>query len=197
VTTDFLYLASASPRRGELLAQIGVRFQVLRASVDESRLPDEAPAAYVARVARLKADAGWKLRPAAATAPVLAADTAVVLEGTTLGKPLDSHDGERMLRQLSGRTHEVLTAVAVTTTRGLLARVSRSEVTFRSISPAEARDYWATGEPRDKAGGYAIQGRAAVFVADLKGSYSGVMGLPLFETAELLGLAGVPCWRAS
>jgi septum formation protein len=195
VTADFVYLASGSPRRAELLAQIGVRFQVLAASVDEAPLPGEAPAAYVARVAGLKADAGWKLRPATAAAPVLAADTAVVLAGTILGKPIDSQAGERMLRQLSGRTHEVLTAIAVATTRGPLSRISRSEVTLRSITAAEARAYWDTGEPCDKAGGYAIQGRAAIFVAELTGSYSGVMGLPLFETAELLAEAGVPCWR--
>jgi septum formation protein len=128
---------------------------------------------------------------------VLAADTAVVLDGRILGKPQGIDDGERMLRELSGRTHEVLTAIAVTAAHGLMSRVSRSQVTFRTISRAEARDYWQTGEPCDKAGGYAIQGRAAIFVADLKGSYSGVMGLPLFETAELLGLSGVPCWRPS
>jgi septum formation protein len=194
MTADFLYLASGSPRRRELLAQIGVRFQPLAASVDETAMPGEPPAAYVTRVARLKADAGWKRRPAFATAPVLAADTAVVLDGKTLGKPVDGDDGARMLCALSGRTHEVLTAIAVATTHGLLARMSRSEVTLRTISRAEARAYWETGEPRDKAGGYAIQGGAAIFVADLRGSYSGVMGLPLFETAELLGLAGVPCW---
>jgi septum formation protein len=191
---DFIYLASGSPRRRELLTQIGVRFALLPAGIDETALPDEPPDAYVARLARLKADAGWKLRPARASAPVLGADTAVVLDGKTLGKPQDPDDGARMLGELSGRTHEVLTAVAMATTRGPLLRISRSAVTFRSITGAEARDYWDTGEPRDKAGGYAIQGRAAIFVAELRGSYSGVMGLPLFETAELLKLAGVRCW---
>ena len=116
------------------------------------------------------------------------------LDGKILVKPNDRSDGERMLRELGGRTHEVLTAVAVATAQGLISRTSRSEVTFRAISAAQAHDYWATGEPHDKAGGYAIQGGAAIFVADLKGSYSGVMGLPLFETAELLEQASVPHW---
>ena len=194
MTANFVYLASGSPRRRELLAQIGVPFQVLDVTVDEARLPREAPDAYVVRLARQKADAGWRARPLRTPSPVLAADTTVVLDGEILGKPNDRSDGEQMLRALGGRTHEVLTAVAVATLQGLISRTSRSEVTFRTISGAEAHDYWATGEPRDKAGGYAIQGGAAIFVADLKGSYSGVMGLPLFETSELLEQAGVPHW---
>jgi len=125
---------------------------------------------------------------------VLAADTAVVLDGQILGKPAHRQGGLDMLRQLSGRTHEVLTAIAVMTARGVESRVSCSEVTFRAISVMETHAYWDTGEPCDKAGAYAIQGRAAVFVADLRGSYSGVMGLPLYETAELLAAAGVPRW---
>jgi septum formation protein len=193
MSANFVYLASGSPRRRELLAQIGVPFQVLTVTVDEAHLPGELPDAYVLRLARQKADAGWRARPARSASPVLAADTTVVLDGKILAKPADRRDGERMLRELGGRTHEVLTAVAVATP-GLSSRTSRSEVTFRAISAAEAHDYWATGEPLDKAGGYAIQGGAAVFVADLKGSYSGVMGLPLFETAELLEQAGVPRW---
>jgi septum formation protein len=191
---DFVYLASGSPRRRELLAQIGVPFQVLHVTVDETRLPGEAPDAYVLRLAHQKAGAGWRARPPGSHSPVLAADTTVVLEGEILAKPDDRSGGEQMLHELSGRTHEVLTAVVLATQAGLNSRTSRSEVTFRPISAAEARDYWDTGEPRDKAGGYAIQGGAAVFVADLRGSYSGVMGLPLFETAELLELAGVPRW---
>jgi len=194
MSANFVYLASGSPRRRELLAQIGVPFQVLDVTVDEARLPREAPDAYVVRLARQKADAGWRVRPLRTPSPVLAADTTVVLDGEILGKPNDRSDGEQMLRALGGRTHEVLTAVAVATPQGLISRTSRSEVTFRAISGAEAHDYWATGEPRDKAGGYAIQGGAAIFVADLKGSYSGVMGLPLFETSELLVQAGVPHW---
>jgi septum formation protein len=129
-------------------------------------------------------------------APVLAADTAVVLDGKILPKPTDAQDGARMLRELSGRTHEVLTAIALATGRGVQSRLSRSQVTFRAITAAEAQAYWDTGEPHDKAGGYAIQGCAAVFVADLRGSYSGVMGLPLYETAALLELEGVPRWRS-
>ena len=169
---------------------------MLNVGVDESLVPGEAPEVYALRLARLKAESGWKARPESAGAPVLAADTAVVLDGKILGKPADSRDGERMLRELSGRAHQVLTAVTLATPAGLQSRLSRSEVTFRPITPAEARDYWETGEPHDKAGGYAIQGCAAVFVANLRGSYSGVMGLPLYEAAELLEQAGVPLWSA-
>ena len=197
---DFVYLASGSPRRRELLQQIGISFRVVAAAVDETALPGEAPTAYVARLAVAKADAGWKSSrnaadltsiPDAANIPVLAADTAVILDGRILGKPTDGQDAEYMLRQLSGRTHEVLTAIALRTADGIHSRISRSEVSFRSIAAAEAQAYWETGEPCDKAGAYAIQGRAAIFIADLRGSYSGVMGLPLFETAELLSQAGI------
>ncbi|MEP6884287.1 MAG: nucleoside triphosphate pyrophosphatase [Gammaproteobacteria bacterium] len=192
---DFVYLASGSPRRRELLQQIGVSFRVVGAKVDESVRPGEASAAYVARLAEAKAGSGWENRRDAADVPVLAADTAVVLDGKILGKPSDRQDAEGMLRQLSGRSHEVLTAVALRTAGGLQSSISRSEVTFRVISASEAQAYWETGEPFDKAGAYAIQGRAAVFVADLRGSFSGVMGLPLFETAGLLSAAGIPHWH--
>jgi septum formation protein len=199
---DFVYLASGSPRRRELLQQIGVSFRVVGTGIDEAVRPGEAPAAYVARLAAAKADAGWAKADAERTrsrepadAAVLAADTAVVLDGKILGKPADRQEAEGMLGQLSGRTHEVLTAIALRTPGGLESRISRSEVTFRSIPADEARDYWETGEPGDKAGAYAIQGRAAVFIADLRGSYSGVMGLPLFETAELLDGAGILRWQ--
>ena len=191
---DFIYLASGSPRRRELLQQIGVPFRVVATAVDEAVLRSEAPRAYVTRLAAAKADAGWRSSRDATAPPVLAADTAVVLDGKILGKPADREDAESMLRQLSGRTHEVLTAIALRTASGLQSRISRSEVTFRSIAADEAQAYWETGEPSDKAGAYAIQGRAAIFVADLRGSYSGVMGLPLFETAELLSDAGVWHW---
>jgi septum formation protein len=190
----FVYLASGSPRRRELLQQIGVPFRLVGAAIDEAVLQDEAPAAYVARLAAAKAEAGWELRRDASGAPVLAADTAVVLDGRILGKPFDRQHGRDMLHQLSGRTHEVLTAVALRTADGLQSRISRSEVTFRRIAGEEVDAYWETGESSDKAGAYAIQGRAAIFVADLRGSYSGVMGLPLFETAELLSTAGVLPW---
>jgi len=195
MSVDFVYLASASPRRRALLSQIGVPFQVLAVGVDEGVLPGESPTRYVARLAEAKAGAGWGRADGAHGAPVLAADTAVVLDGRILGKPMDREDANNLLLQLSGRTHEVLTAITLITANGVESRLSRSAVTFRSISAAEARTYWDTGEPCDKAGAYAIQGRAAIFVADLRGSYSGVMGLPLFETAQLLDAAGVPCWR--
>jgi septum formation protein len=191
MSATFVYLASGSPRRRELLTQIGVAFQVLMTSVDESIEARETPESYVTRLAKSKAASGWDAARAA-SAPVLAADTAVVLDGKILVKPVDRADGERMLHALSGRTHEVLTAVAVATPTGVESRLSRSEVTFRTLAVPEVRAYWDTGEPKDKAGGYAIQGRAAVFIANLRGSYSGVMGLPLFETAELLELSGVP-----
>jgi septum formation protein len=226
MSADFVYLASGSPRRRELLTQIGVPFRVLNVAVPEAVMPGEKAETYVERLAIAKAAAGcqavagvettWAatvspgseaaraanaLRPVDAEstlapllAPVLGADTAVVLDGRILVKPRDPADGERMLLELSGRTHTVLTAVALATTSGVDSRLCRSEVTFRPITGAEARAYWETGEPHDKAGGYAIQGRAAVFVAALRGSYSGVMGLPLYETAALLALAGVPRW---
>jgi septum formation protein len=192
---DFIYLASGSPRRRELLLQIGVSFRVIPADLDETALQAEAAAAYVSRLAEAKALAGWQRSRGLEQAPVLAADTAVVLDGKILGKPKDRDDAMRMLRELSGRTHEVLTAVALRTAAGSEVKLSRSCVAFRSIDAAEARDYWDSGEPRDKAGAYAIQGYAAIFIADLKGSYSGVMGLPLFETAQLLETAGVSAWQ--
>ena len=191
---EFVYLASASPRRRQLLAQIGVHFQLLSVDVDESIAAGEAAARYVSRLAQAKAAAGLVRRVAGSRRPVLGADTAVVAAGAILGKPADCADAERMLALLSARTHEVLTAVALATDDGVLSHLSRSEVTFREIAPAEAREYWNTGEGRDKAGGYAIQGYGAVFVSGLRGSYSGVMGLPLFETAQLLRAADVPCW---
>lgn len=195
MSQDFVYLASGSPRRRELLQQIGVSFRVVGTQVDEAVRSAEAAPAYVLRLAAAKADAGWDRSRDNACVPVLAADTAVVLDGKILGKPTDRQEGEGMLRRLSGRTHEVLTAVAVRTVSGLQSKLSRSEVTFRAIAAAEVQAYWETGEPRDKAGAYAIQGRAAIFIADLRGSYSGVMGLPLFETAELLREAGVSHWH--
>ena len=191
----FIYLASGSPRRRELLQQIGVPFRVIGADLDETALRGESPLAYVSRLAQAKAGLGWERSRASGHAPVLAADTAVVLEGGILGKPSGMKDAIAMLLKLSGRAHEVLTAVALRTDTGSELKVSRSVVTFRSIDSSEARAYWETGEPSDKAGAYAIQGYAAIFISDLKGSYSGVMGLPLFETAELLKTAGVPSWR--
>jgi septum formation protein len=192
---SLIYLASGSPRRRELLRQIGVSFRVIGADLDETALPGEPPLTYVSRLAQAKAVAGWERSRDAGGAPVLAADTAVVLDGEILGKPKGGEHAIAMLLRLSGRAHEVLTAVALRSEAGIDAKISRSTVTFRSIDAREARAYWETGEPSDKAGAYAIQGYAAIFIRDLQGSYSGVMGLPLYETAALLEAAGVPCWR--
>ena len=186
-------LASVSPRRHELLAQIGVPHTVVAADIDESVRTGEAPRDYVLRMARQKA---LTVRERGATLPVLAADTTVVLDNTIFGKPRDRDDGLAMLGRLSGRTHEVLTAVALANSRDVTLRLSVSTVRFRGLSSEECEAYWETGEPRDKAGGYAIQGVAAVFIESLSGSYSGVMGLPLFETGELLRAAGVPYWES-
>jgi septum formation protein len=190
----FIYLASASPRRRELLRQIGVSFRLVSADLDETALQGESALAYVSRLAQAKAMVGWERRDSGG-APVLAADTAVVLDGRILGKPKGLNDAIAMLLQLSGGAHEVLTAVALRTTAGIESKVSRSKVTFRAIDRSEARAYWQTGEASDKAGAYAIQGYAAIFISDLQGSYSGVVGLPLFETAALLKAAGIPCWQ--
>ena len=184
-------LASVSPRRRELLTQIGVPHTIVGADIDESVRSGEAPRDYVLRMARQKA---LTVRERGETLPVLAADTTVVLDNNIFGKPHDRDDGLAMLGRLSGRTHEVLTAVALASTRDVTLRLSVSTVRFRGLSPQECAAYWDTGEPRDKAGGYAIQGAAAVFIESLSGSYSGVMGLPLFETGELLRAAGVPYW---
>lgn len=190
-----LFLASGSPRRRELLTQIGVAFSVIGADIDETPLSDESPAAYVERLARGKAEAGRARLSADAPACVLGADTAVVLDGKILGKPVDEADAQAMLLSLAGQEHEVLTAIALLDGERCESRVVRSLVRFRPISVAEANAYWASGEPRDKAGGYGIQGLGAVFVSGLNGSYSSVVGLPLCETAELLGHFGIPCWQ--
>ncbi|NWD03670.1 Maf family protein [Pseudomonas gingeri] len=191
-----LYLASGSPRRRELLTQIGVPFTAISADIDETPQVDEAPTAYVERLARGKAAAGRAaLANPQAPCCVLGADTAVVLDGKILGKPLDEADAVATLLALSGREHEVLTAVALLDGERCESRVVRSLVKFRTIKTEEASAYWSSGEPCDKAGSYAIQGLAAVFVAGLNGSYSGVVGLPVCETAELLGHFGIPCWQ--
>jgi len=186
-----LRLASVSPRRRELLAQIGVPHVVTGAHIDETVHAGERPHDYVQRMARTKAQTVWEQD---GSLPVLAADTTVVLDGTVFGKPVDRPDAVRMLGLLSGRTHEVLTAVALASAEGLSMRMSVSAVRFRVLTVEEISSYWDSGEPRDKAGAYAIQGLAAVFIESLSGSYSGVMGLPLFETSELLRAAGVPSW---
>jgi septum formation protein len=174
-----------------LLTQIGVPHVVTGAHIDETEHPGEPPRDYVQRMARTKALAIWSQD---SSLPVLAADTTVVLDGVIFGKPRDRDDALRMLAALSARTHEVLTAVALVTRNGVAMRLNESRVTFRALNPAECAAYWETGEPQDKAGAYAVQGRAAVFIESLAGSYSGVMGLPLFETAEVLRAAAISSW---
>ncbi|MEM7250095.1 MAG: Maf family protein [Pseudomonadota bacterium] len=190
-----LYLASQSPRRAQLLDQLGVAYQVVTAPIDESVAADEKPGGYVERMAREKALAGWD-HVAKPPAMVLGADTSVVVDEEILGKPANRRHALSLLAQLSGRTHQVMTGVALYD--GALMRnvVSVTDVTFRAISREMAEAYWDTGEPADKAGGYAIQGRGAIFVTKIVGSYSGVVGLPLFEVAELFAATGVEVMRA-
>lgn len=189
MTQPLVYLASASPRRRELLQQLGVACVVRPADVDESSRIGESPAEYVRRVAvdKARAVAASGAEPAAL---VLAADTAVVHAGNIFGKPADRADALRMLTCLSDSVHEVYSGVALLSGGECRDAVNRSEVWFRPISEAEAAAYWDTGEPADKAGAYAIQGLGAVFVESLQGSYSAVMGLPLYETARLLEAFG-------
>ncbi len=187
-----IYLASRSPRRAELLRQIGVEFSVHALDIDESRQSGEAPAAYVCRLAEAKARAAAAaLETADADYRVLAADTTIAIDGDIIGKPADAGDCRCILERLSARQHLVLTAVALATPERIALRLSQNRVSFRSLSAPEVEAYCASAEPMDKAGAYAIQGRAAMFVDYLEGSYSSVMGLPLFETAELLRQAGV------
>ncbi len=191
-----IYLASKSPRRKELLRQVGIAFELLplrvlphdRRDVDETPLQDEAALDYVRRIAHLKAQAAVRIMVTRHLQRrlVLAADTTVVLHGAILGKPADAADAVNMLKRLSGQTHEVHTAIAVANSKDVQSAVSSSTVTFRQLDEKEIRQYVATGEPLDKAGAYAIQGRAAAFISHLSGSYSGVMGLPLYETVRLL-----------
>lgn len=198
-----IYLASRSPRRRELLRQIGVHFDLLvfrggergeDADVDETPEPGEPVERYVERLALTKAEAGfrrlhWRILP---HCPVLAADTTLELDGAIIGKPADAEDAAAILRRLSGRTHRVLTAVAMSDGTRTRSRTSISEVRFRTLNDAEIRHYIASGEPMDKAGAYGIQGRAAIFIEEIRGSYTGIMGLPLFETAQLLDTFGYP-----
>lgn len=197
-----IYLASRSPRRRELLKQIGVPFELLLlredlrrgADVDETPLPDESPGVYVLRVAGAKVTAAVRqiaLR-GLPQKPVLAADTTVVFDDRIIGKPLNAGDAARMLRALSGREHQVLTAVALALREQVETQISVSSVWFQELTDADIRRYVATGEPLDKAGGYAIQGRAGAFVTRIAGSYSGIMGLPLAETVELLKRFDIP-----
>lgn len=185
-----IYLASASPRRSALLRQIFVPHQILVANIDESHRPGESPAEYVVRLARAKAQRIWERLKPEERKPVLAADTTVALDQEIFGKPADRAEGVAMLQCLAGRSHQVYTAVALAHGSGLEHALSVSEVSFRSLSAAECQAYWNSGEPQDKAGGYAVQGLAAAFITKLSGSYSGVMGLPLAETAQLLSRVG-------
>lgn len=197
-----IYLASQSPRRRELLKQVGVRFEMLLlrsdprrpADVDETPLAGESPDVYVRRICETKARAGWNalLSRNLPPFPVLASDTTVTLDGAILGKPRDREDAAAMLRRLSGRQHQVLSAVAVAFDERVEIRVSSTVVTFAALSEERMQRYVLTNEGHDKAGAYGIQGHAGAFVERIEGSYSGVMGLPLFETVELLRAFGYP-----
>ena len=199
-SSNIIYLASKSPRRRELLKQIGVHYELLmmreqapRIDVDESPLADETAHAYVQRIVRIKAETAINvMRERRLTRrPILTADTTVTLDGHILGKPVDKADAVRMLTQLSGESHQVLTAVAVAVDQEIKQVLTTSFVTFAKLDEDEIRSYIETGEPMDKAGAYAVQGLAAKFITKLSGSYSGVMGLPLYETATLLRQCGV------
>ena len=208
VHVDWLYLASRSPRRKELLAGLGYHFKVIDAHIDERRVASESPYDYVERMAREKALAGFRLASRQSTTAgaelippvVVGADTAVVLDGQVLGKPRDQAETLTYLELLSGRAHDVLTAVAVATGSTALPRVEvrqcPSRVWFRSLTEAECKAYRTTGESVDKAGGYAIQGLAAAFVTRLEGNWSAVVGLPLPDTVELLERAGIPLFES-
>lgn len=198
-----IHLASKSPRRRELLRQIGVQFDVLTfrggergedADVDETPLEGEDVMRYVERLALTKAEAGMRrvLWRKLTRQPVLAADTTLELDGDIIGKPTDTDDARDILRRLSGRSHRVLTAVAVSDGVRIRSLISESEVRFRTLTESDIKHYVGSGEPMDKAGAYGIQGRAAMFVEEIRGSYSGIMGLPLFETAQLLEVFGYP-----
>ncbi|PKO62861.1 MAG: septum formation inhibitor Maf [Betaproteobacteria bacterium HGW-Betaproteobacteria-18] len=197
--SNFVYLASQSPRRRQLLEQLGVAYELLLPAAHEDAealeavLPHEAPLAYVQRVTQLKLDAALQRlqHRGLPVAPVLCSDTTVALGREILGKPTDNQDAERMLVALSGKTHRVLTAVAVGTAQARQQAVSISRVNFAPMTPEQVRAYVATGEPMGKAGAYAVQGRAAAYISRLSGSYSGIMGLPMFETAQLLQAFGL------
>jgi len=194
----FIYLASQSPRRAQLLGQLGVRHELLLATAEEDAesleavLAGESPTAYVQRVTALKLDAAVRRRARRGlpAAPILCADTTVAIARTILGKPEDGADAARMLASLAGRTHRVMTAIALQHGDRRLAALNVSHVRFAPIGPARIAAYVASGEPLGKAGAYGIQGRAAAFIEHISGSHSGIMGLPMFETAELLRQAG-------
>ncbi|MGH8481232.1 MAG: Maf family protein [Nevskiaceae bacterium] len=186
-----IYLASRSPRRQELLRQVGVRFEIVPADVTEQPRPGQSPADYAAAMALAKARAGHSAVREPQPLPVLGADTDVVVDGAILGKPRGRDEALAMLARLAGRTHEVFSSVAVVLGARAEAALSVTRVSFGAITPEQAAAYWDSGEPADKAGAYAIQGRGAQFVREIHGSYSGVVGLPLYETLELLRRFGV------
>lgn len=197
-----IYLASRSPRRRELLKQIGINFEVLimrsfptvRADVDETPQPGESPGDYVTRIAANKAMTGWTRAQERRLPrlPVLGADTTVTLSGEIIGKPVNAEDAAKVLRKLSGHEHEVFSAVAVAMNDNVTTKLSCSRVRFAELTDSMIQDYVDTGESMDKAGAYGVQGKAATFIAEINGSYSGIMGLPLFETAQLLKQVGFP-----
>lgn len=189
-STPNLILASASPRRRELLAQLGVNFFIHASDIDETPHENEAPAHYVARLAEAKSAAVMTER--GGIIPILGADTIVVCQGEMLGKPAGQDDASRMLRSLSGRTHQVMTAVCLRNSDRHEVVVVSSDVTFRELTDADIAAYWHSGEPEGKAGAYAIQGLGATFVSDMSGSYTGIVGLPLYQTDQLLKSFGVP-----
>jgi septum formation protein len=189
-----IYLASRSPRRAELLQQLGITFEILPSDIDESVVEGESPANYVTRLAREKAEAcliSLQSNKATTLAPILAADTTVSIDGVILGKPESDEDAYAMLARMSGRRHEVHTGIAVATESGIEVALSTTYVQMGNLSDADIRAYIATGEPHDKAGAYGIQGLAGTFIRHIEGSYSGVMGLPIYETSLLLKNAGV------
>jgi septum formation protein len=195
MSKDFVYLASASPRRGELLAQIGVAFEARPADIDESQRDREPLDQYVVRLAGEKATTVWRqVATSDRRAPVLGADTIVIVDGEMLGKPGDAAEALTALERLSGRSHQVFTAVAICFEHVLETELARSEVRFRATTRLEREAYCGSGEPLDKAGSYGIQGLGAVFIEHLAGSYSAVMGLPLFETSALLRRFNLPSW---
>ena len=181
-----LYLASQSPRRRELLQQIEISFEILSIDVPEEQIPAESPHDYVTRVAKAKATAGWQADARRLDIPVLGADTAVIIDGHILGKPKDEQDAIHILKSLSGREHQVLSCIALALADKIQTVISITNVKFRKLDEAEIAAYIATNEPFDKAGAYAIQGKAAAFIEKIEGSYSGVVGLPLFELQQLL-----------
>jgi septum formation protein len=181
-----IYLASRSPRRRELLQQMGVDFAVISADVDESVRPEEPPAVYVQRIAREKAQTGLSSLNGLEIRPVLAADTAVIVDGEIFGKPVNDDAARLMLKQLSANTHQVMTAVALAYNGDIRVALSVSDVRFARLTHANIDWYVATGEGQDKAGSYAVQGLGALFIEEIKGSYSGIMGLPVRETGQLL-----------